>query len=383
MKKAIHIGFVALVLASCTRNSLPDPASFDPVFVARYTLDGADAEIAAGVNGYYLEPSFHRGSNGVLEYVATFKNLTNSLTELEVVIQDDNWELPTAPVQPDVALATGMLDFQENDIVLDDTQLVFCSFAGLEGKTYEWVINGQEYSESIPSIALSGPGEILQAKVYITDDLTGCVDSLSQSCEIFDGSGQYGSYYYESFSVNRLNNNNQVRLSYDGNFNEVAEIRWDILDDGNAIIVNDLEEVIHTFSTAGPHMVTVTVELENGHIFQYADRVATSDEVCTANMHFLRPPLDDPATSRVRVNYTSPEGVHYSSYVPGVTNAADNSFEIVNIEDFNYNDLDSGQETLARRLDVTFSCILYNLANTADQITIENFEGGVAVTFPQ
>lgn len=382
MRIGICIALTAAALASCTRQSLPDPVVAVPQFSGKFTLDGVDSEIAAGVDGFYLEPSYHENTSGVLEYVATFRKPDGNPTELEVIIQDDGWRLPVEPVQPDAALLPGEYEYQQDEVALDNTRLRFCSFAGADGTLYDWNINGESYSSSTPEIEL--PAEQTQLSVALTVTRPdGCSDDLIQVCETFDPTGTFPDYFYESFEWKATGNGNQIKLSYDGDPDQAEELRWDIIDGTNTIVEYG-QDVWHTFSGEGPFRVTLTATMNNGHTFKYSDRVSPNEALCTANVHYLSPPVNpDNEGSRVRITYTSPEGDHYATYFTGSSQPVDGNFEILGMDDYTFDDPATGETRNARRLNVAFNCVLYNVLDPADAITIEGFEGTIAVSFPQ
>ena len=383
MRIGLSIALAAVALASCTRQSLPDPVVAAPQFAAKFTIDGVDSEIAAGVDGFYLEPTYHENTSGVLEYVATFRKPDGNPTALEVVIQDDGWRLPVEPVQPDAALLPGDYELQQGDVALDNTRLRFCSFSGADGVTYDWNINGASYSTPWPEVELLVEETPLSVELIVTQP-DGCSDSLIQVCETFDTQGLYADYFYETFAWQPTGLGNQIKLSYDGEAEAAAEIRWDILD-GTTTVVEYGEQVWHTFSGDGPFRVTLTVTLINGHTFKYSDRVTPNVEgVCTANVHYLSPPINpDDEGSRVRIAYTAEDGTRYASYFSGCTSPVNGNFEILGIDDYTFVDPATGEERSARRLNVAFDCLLYNIENPSETLELEGFEGTIAVSFPQ
>lgn len=381
-KQMIYLVAMLFLVVSCTRKSLPDPVEDVSEFSVKYTIDGVDIEIAAGENGYVLEPGHRRNAGGVVEYVAEFRKSNGDPTALEVVILDDAWSLPIDPVNPDEALTVGALDFQSEAVDLDSLNLIFCTFLDPAEYELEWIINGNAVSGNIPDVTFDEGETLLDARLTATRLADGCADSLIQVCEQFDAEHNYADYYYLPFEAETTGVTNQLRMAYTGNEENTAGISWEVIDNG-AVFTEEGGVMFHTFETAGPHLVSMTVTADNGHQFIYRERVLANPNsgACAANIHYLSPPQGMAETSRVRIQYTSPEGQHYSSYVPGITDPGSGSFEILSVQDL---DLLQGTGSAdARRLEVAFGCVLYNVDNPSDQIEIEGFEGVIAVTFPQ
>ncbi|MCB0761773.1 MAG: hypothetical protein KDC12_09655, partial [Flavobacteriales bacterium] len=140
-------------------------------------------------------------------------------------------------------------------------------------------------------------------------------------------------------------------------------------------------EYIHYFSGDGPYRVTMNVIMANGYAFKYVENVAPYENTCAASVQFEAVPVDPEAVavSQVRVEYTNDNGVVYSSYHPDVEEDPDRTFEVLSITD--YDATSTGLET--RKVNVLFSCTLYNQQDPNDTMRIDDFTGSIAVSFPQ
>lgn len=386
MRRALIIASLLALATSCVRREIPNSVIIESEFTAGGTIDGVDTDFSVGQNNFYMEPAYDYTPFGVIEYVSSFRKDNGEPMAFEVVMRHHSFTLPTeiADLELDAILTAGTREYQTQNTEVDTTKLNFCTSIP-EGGNYAflWDINGSTYTSETPIHQFDTPEELLAAKLTVTDLTSGCTDSLLQVCEIFDPTGGYPDYYYRPFRWEATSSENQVVFKLEDPDAEIASVQWE-LQDGSENVEETEFSFTHTFSGPGPHLVSVTVTMTNGYQYKYSERVRAdgNSEACSADIHFVTPPVGSADPSQVRMNFTSDEGVKYSSFIEGA-NQDMSYFEILSSEP-ELLQTSEGELQLIK-LDVVLSCTLYNLDDPSgtDTIQVEDFQGTIAVAVPQ
>lgn len=364
-----------IALAGCQRNVLPPTTEELPQFSASGLLDGEEFVVAAGVDNFYLDPTYERNSSGVYEFVADFRKNNGDSRAFRISILDQQPRLPIEDVQVDLAVTPGFYDYQTEPIQLEEWKFQFYSFAGPD-KLYNWDINGQNTQSSYPIIELE-PGADLDVSLMVTDTDLQCNDSITALIE-WDEQADYENFYYNPFTWSYANSNGGVAFEYSGDASSVQNIDW-IIDEGGQLIAGQGLDVSHTFLSNGPHQVIMNVQLEDGYSFRYSENIPAmeSEESCAASIHYEPVPIEF-EVSKIRVDYTDDQGTQFSSLRENGVEA-DGSFEIVSVEEL----FDDQNSISTRRIEVVLNCTLYEVGNDANSMVLEGFSGVMAVSFPQ
>lgn len=364
---------IVIALASCQRNVLPPSFEEQPVFSASGTLDGEEFIVAAGVNNYYLEPTYERNESGVFEFVADFKKNNGDAGQFSVSILDSEPRLPFEDVMVDAAVMAGSYDFQTEPIELEEWTYKFYSFAG-DNVSYDWTINGNNTTDLYPVIVIEESAD-LNVDLIIENELTGCTDSLSLTHEL-DEDASYYNYYYKPFEWTYVNEFGGVLFEY--KLDDEADVNWIIEEDGQ-LITGSGTEIAHTFLSNGPHKVIMNVVLSDGFHYRYAENISAieSEATCAASIHYEPVPVAF-EVSKVRIDYTDDNGTMFSS-LREQGEEADGTFDIVSVEEF----YDDQQMISTRKIEVLMNCTLYEIGNESNSLVLEDFVGTMAVSFPQ
>lgn len=372
-----------LVATGCKKTPIEQPMTATPDLRGSGLINDEPFEVAAGVNNFYMEASYERNPEGVNEFVGEFKKDNGESTALKIVIQDDERRLPVEPVSVDVAMTEGFYDFKTDEVEIDPFQLQFYSLAYADGDhDYLWELDGEELpANPSPEFPIVSFEEYTDFDIYVmVSDDSGCSDTLVQDINQNMAPDAYTPYFKVPFKKEFLTGGG-VRFYYPGDVEQTTQIKWDVSEDGQNSTVNDAPEYTHYFTGDGPHRVAMNVIMEDGHAFKYVENVAPFQNTCAASIQYEAVPVNPDAVdvSQVLVEYVDEEGNEFSSFSPTEEENADRSFEILSVTD--YNNTDDGLET--RKVNVRFTCTLYNVNNPDDTMRIEDFTGFIAVSFPQ
>jgi hypothetical protein len=364
-----------VALAGCQRNVLPPSTEEAPEFSASGLLDGEEFVVAAGVDNFFLDPTYERNSSGVYEFVADFRKNNGDARAFRISILDQQPRLPIEEVEVDLAVTPGFYDYQTEPIQLEEWIFQFYSFAGSD-KLYSWDINGVNYQSAYPIVELEAESD-LDISLMVTDTELQCDDSLTALVE-WDQQSEYSNFYYQPFAWTYANSNGGVMFEYSGEESTVQSIDW-LIDDGGQLIAEEGLAISHNFLSNGPHQVIMNVHLTDGYFFRYSESVQAmeSEQGCAASIHYEPVPIEF-EVSKIRVDYTDDAGTQFSSLRENGVEA-DGSFEIVSVEEL----FDEQNSIATRRIEVVLNCTLYEVGNDANSMVLEGFSGVMAVSFPQ
>jgi hypothetical protein len=381
---AYILALVVLTAVGCKKTPIEQSIKATSSLKGTGLLNDQPFTFAAGENNTIMEPSFDRNDEGVNEFVGEFKKDNGELTSLKFVIQDDDRRLPVESVSVDIALSEGMYSFQTDEVPLDPLKLQFYSLAFAEGLfNYTWNLNGDVVSgQEEPEFPIVSFEEYADFNMFleVTSIDGDCSDTLHQLAPAYEVPSGLANYHKLPFVKTYLANGG-VRFSYPGEVIETTQIKWDVIEDDENYTVNDAPEYTHYFSSDGPHQVSMNVIMENGYVFKYVENVAPFQNVCAASIQYEHVPVDPSAVSvsNVRIDFTDENGIQYSSYNPVIEEDLDREFEVSDVTDFNTTS--TGLET--RKVQVLFSCTVYDVNDPTNSLRIDDFSGTIAVSFPQ
>lgn len=117
MKTALNyftlIAFLALAATSCKKKDLPESQVIGgPVFSFAGQVNGAQKNLSAGLNSYYMYSDYSQALNGLYSFTGTLKRTDCSTCEsLKIIFDDDMLSAINGPSGADSSLKTGPRSF--------------------------------------------------------------------------------------------------------------------------------------------------------------------------------------------------------------------------------------------------------------------------------
>lgn len=366
MKKRLlfTVLLTAVILVSCKKNELPkseEPNETAPVFYFKCNVNGVPMKIEAGVDNYYMFPSYYQDKNNLYVYKSELKQVNCSANcgfALSVLINDFQLSQPNVKMDVDNGVKASTYGFADGSLQGLFYTVHLAPRMGDAGDDYLWTfsdgvtVNTREATRSLPA------NKKYDVKLKYADAGGLCSSELSN---VFD-------------LRNPLQTN--ISMTFDNGLSKFSastpaggsyRYTWDF---GDGSPVSHLASPDHTFPAQPPPYDYITVlTLIDGNndtcISKYHVKAASD---CHANYTAAFTPYLNPSLlSAVTIQFTDQNGVMYSSadqQQPGSS-----KFEIVSVEE--YKPSDKGEPT--KKIRINFNCS-FNSSNGPVNIT-----GGEAV----
>lgn len=386
--RILHIALALLILigwTGCRKADIPLAEDGPVSYFAKGSLDGQPLNIEAGVDGVVLDATHRRNEYGVDEYIARFKRLdASSQEELRIFIQgNERSPLPNQHADVETSLSTGSYEFQSQQYALDSLRLQLYTPEN-ENYTYQWLVNGvppQNGTSAAPVLELDQVGSI-ETKLYITNEATGCEDSLIQTHDNFDESNEFYAFYSQPFN-HEIQNDGGIRFTYEGESidEEIIDIEFLLKSGGLTFTESGITDFVFYPEDEGLVEVIMNVVLATEgepYAFRYIEKVAQNPDDCAVKIVYEPIPTNE-EVSKIRVEYVDPSGELWTSFHPDVLLDAPN-FEILNVRDARTATLSNED---AKEATVTFNCRLFKESDPTQTMMLENMESTLAVSFPQ
>lgn len=392
---SFYIISMFIFLASACKKIDVEPMGGTPVFAASFLLDGtAEITLNGGVDNYYMFTSFEQDGNHVFSFTGELKleNCDANCGEsLEIKIRDIA-QRPNGQVAIDDALNTGQYEYRSDELEIGNTvidedtffinQINLIADPGQNNPattTYNWYTNfGDSFPGAMPPpLELDTAGLFPEITLEVREDISGFSLCRSTQTQAITDAAQPAC----SVSIVPELLNDSLLISLAANAEGAAMPVSYLWSNGattqsitNAdspgtysVTISDSEECTSTASyfydeLPGVCQARFTYEAE-----------AVVDSIITTVISI---PGDSLQFARASIIYTSPEGEIFSS--EKLDQPANSFFEILNVEDFDYNE--NGDPT--KKLTLRFRCQLWNAEE--EMKTIESIlEAVIGVAYPR
>lgn len=380
--KFLYISLLALVLASCNKNTLEPSQTTGPELFLKGELNGEQWDIEAGIDGVYLDADHSRNKYGVYEFTGSFNHVGNDQESIRIFIQDEERRMPNDnTLNINQSLTERDYPLLRDDIAFDQNTIQFYSYND-DSYLHTWKINDYEVVEQYPTIEFSLEDSLVVTH-YIDSPESFCSDSITQVIYGF-GDSQNIDYLMLPFRSVWLEGHS-MRLEYLGDEweEEITSVNWHFSENGTNYYYEG-RSFTHSFETAGPHQVVmlVTKELEDGNSesFSYIQKVY-ADEFegdCVSSALFELVPQEEPPGSQVVIEYRDSNGDIWSSFSSEIEEE-DGFFSVSQVDSY----IDNFDGLATKKLNVAFSCVLYKMTDPNQTMELNNFSGTIAVSYPQ
>ena len=378
MKKNYFIYTIAFLLLSAVSCKKEDPKPDQsqaqaPVFAFSGEINGLPISLQAGINDIFISTSYTLDQNGVYEYNSEFRSKncsSNCPNTLKISIKD--YRPSTAkPTVIDSSIAVGNYLFAAPSGIASRFNQTF--MGGLLNKTgilYTW-----DFGDQTPVIQASTytiTHTYLQPGTYnvtlIVKDSSLCTSSITNAIKLGQTNNTLTATYYP---INTTGDSVLFTAAPTGGTAPYS-YSWDF-GDGNS---STLAGPIHQYASAGTYLTTLSLTDAAGNTnTQRANINVPSTFGCAAFFHpsTLNTVLDPLDLKGITIEWTDPSGKLWTSNNDQQT-SANSSFKIVSVE--NYLNNEDGEPT--KKLQVEFSCKLYNGTNSID---LKNAKSTIAVAY--
>ncbi len=376
----IYIFFIGCFLASCTKTTLDEPISNDPVFTINAKIDNEEIEMVAGDNGYFMFTSYEKMDNGSIALIGELKNKSVDCGEychdLKIILSENKLsieETDFSGVEEFLTKNFEFLNFDYTTVVQGEQVYTFLSDQyNSDSGSAEWLFYNAQgdiaFTENSNGVVVTRQDDLpFQAKLTTTTFL-GCTSSQESTIlPTFQNQQTDPScvcnYEYEIF-------NDSVLLMVPDTTN-LAYFNWEnpeYIDANSTQISGDFGACYAALTYTGCECETC-----NGFLFN-PDGVL---EACETTFSFAHSTVLDetfPFPYNVEIIYTNNSGkTFYSSLTAQESN---HFFEILKVESYENNSSD--QET--KRLEIAMECLLKN--EDGSIIQIEDFNAFFGVAYP-
>lgn len=350
MKYFIYIISIVLFLQGCTEKDLTEPEIKDPIFKINATIDGSEFRISAGLDNYFVEPSFDVDVNNVINFKCKFLNhssLDQSKGLLEIILKDDaffgNGE--HLPVIGDYAF------YSYDDSVNLSPKIVYHGIVknGIPPYSYKWTflnntLNGNPEFEIDKDTVSKFPGNYVRLDVY---------DKLNNHSFYIRNAENLTNQLSTDFQFHLVNNYLIFNDSVQGGFPPYIINKYVGIND--SLIMGDLSFNI----AAAKQIIRADVTDNSG---QFVSSKKTFFEIDKEKMFECRftseeiPGSKNYNFSKAEIKFTAPDGeiftTKYKKNMPPL------NLEVIEINE--YKNDSTGNKTI--KIKIEFDCLLYSQA---------------------
>ncbi|HRG58799.1 MAG TPA: PKD domain-containing protein [Bacteroidia bacterium] len=387
MMKRFYTAIILFVLLgflhACKKKELPETENYDPVFMLESTVNGNKVALAAGKDNYYMYTSYQLDNLGINVLKGTLRSKQCEACNHEFSIEYRDSYYRNNLIINNIAdvLKQGHYNFfngvdTSGQSTANGTSINFTAYVPPGSNyTYNW-----NFGDGVTSTLVNPTHQYTEPADYnvcLTVSSAGypsktvCnVISMDTMCRI---------------QFNQTSSQNLVNFYTIGGANSYA---WNF-GDTTAIQLSG-STISHTYNQAGIYRVVMKDTLSGlncGNVFQKdiligsfnGNELAAGFNYTTTQITPLNPLPVDSGFRKVTINYTSANGIKYSTYNPYVAhNQINNTFVVTKAEPYQNNS--AGQKTY--KMEGNFKAWFYNVNNSNDSIYIETNKFIMGVAFP-
>jgi PKD repeat protein len=368
------IFLIALAFTSCKKKDYPQNVVQDPTFYVSASINGVPVSMNAGQNGYYMYSSHKQDSNNLYAFIAELKpeNCTNiCANSLKFEVYDNQQSSAGGASNISSSIKVSDYNFANNTPVTPSLTGYAVSFRSIFNKTataYNWSFgDGGTSTDANPTHIYSSAG-IYNTCLDMNDGST--VSGICNPIKV-----TISPVACQSRILINSVNGNSIAFSQQTSGTSPFQFKWNF---GDGIESTDANPV-HTYSTSGMYMTSLRVKDASGDSTLYHYNINTAQSSVAApnySISSVTAIYSNSITalfSKVKITYTNPNGVVYSSFTQPQS-AGSANFSIVSVEDFKKNE----RNELTKKVRINFNCKLYN---GSDVVEITNGQAVLAVSY--
>jgi PKD repeat protein len=347
-------GFLFLVTGSCKKKQYSDSSTTGPAtFYFNGIINNNQVNLQAGTNNYYMVASYALDGNGVYDFTGELKDKScpsNCANSLKIYLKDYR-KYSTLATTVDSSIVTGYYSFSTPAGMASKYDLQFFDtlYNGI-AQTYSW-----NFGDGITSTQHKPLHKYLHPGIYNVSlniqSTTSCSSSLNNNVMF----GPVGNAFQSIFGGSASGNTVNFGTSVGGIAPHVYS--WNFGDGGTSTVAMP----IHTYSTQGVYLVSLSVMDATGYNDVYNANIATQTATnCHLNFYpVTTTPVPNPMNlSNVTIEWHDSAGNLFTS--ANNSQPTGSMFQIISID--NYSNTVSGQAT--KKIHAKVSCTLYNGSST-------------------
>lgn len=390
MNKLLYIGILlGVLLVSCDKNTLPPSTTGDVVFALEGTLGNAPFMFEAGKNDIYLYTDAVLGNDNIYQYTGEFSKAPQCTTDceesLKFTIRDYKRNDGITPINTDSSFFIGNYTYQPpmsdtsntSNIVEVEFTISSNNPSGTSVLLFDFgngavstLLNSNTFTHTYNLDSL--PAGLQPLVCLLAFDNSGCVTNY---CTVLDFN-TFQSGCTVDFTYSPISPQNNVFLFESQVIGGTPpyNLLWDL--DGAIISNVDSFAIPVQFDSIANQMCLTVTDAQGCFATVCKDITPFNFASCSNSFSYqiinTPQPVDTSYFSNVVIEYTSPDGVYYSSKLDEQPSSS--TFEITSIEEFELNE--NGQPT--KKVTATLDVVLFDESGNSIQLVANNVVFGVA-----
>jgi PKD repeat protein len=385
IKLVFALFVISLFAFSCKKEHVPTSTTGTPEFYFNGAIAGAATSLNAGINNYYMYPSYTQDSNNVYNFIGDLKQTTSYPNSIQIQINDYKVSALNASVNIDSSLTIGNYLYCIPGTVTTTSTTVYkvqfnSSFANGTAQTYNW-----NFGDNTTSNQANPMHTYSQLGYYnVCLNITGTNSCSNGICDTVNLASPTAYACHTVVSSTVIPNTTGVTFSNTPSGTPPFNYYWNFGDTITSVDTATLANPTHYYHSSGTYQASLKVTDFTGKtaIAKYNVTTASAPQSCLTNFSVANIQAVTTTTTtnnnalglrNIVVTWTDALGNLYTS--KNAAQPASSSFQIVSID--NYQNNANNQRT--KKLHVKFSCWVYNSTHPPKQIT--NADAVIAVAY--
>lgn len=371
MKRILFYSLILFLAYACKKKEFPQNQIEDPAFYLQAEVNGIPVQLTAGNNGYYMYSEFTQDSSGLYTFVSSMrKNNCSSLCPIsfKIEINDNLLSQISGACNISNSLQNGNYSYADTASLnpyIYGYKVNYTSSFNNTPVSYNWNFgDGNSSSLANPSHTFSSTGNYLTC-LQINDGSSS--ESICNPIKV-----NHQNVCRTTVLVNNITDKT-IQFGNQSSGSGPFTFRWDF-GDGN---YSALSNPTHTYDSEGIYFVKLKVTDNLGDTAVHHYNVNTNQSMKPApnfRVQSISKLLSyQNMFSKIKFSYVNESGVIYTGHIQ--TQPNESIFKVESVVDYESNE--QGKKT--KKIKITFSCTLYNGANS---IAIKNGEAVLAVAYP-